>query len=337
MENGVELRTAPQLERQLSEVAACLQAHDRFLVASHEEPDGDAMGSTLALGRLLEELGKDVLRFNHDPVPYNFEFLAGADDVVTEIPPETQIDVLVLLDCSSVDRLGDAFPSVGSLSPDEIVVIDHHDTLDRQTGDHYLHDTEAAATGELIFRLIRELEAPLTEAVARSLYCALMTDTGSFQYSNTSRTTFRIAGELLDAGVDAWEMTAHLYESEPLERIELLGEVLDTLDLSPCGRLAFIRIDRDTLGDSDRTAELTDGFINYGRSIRGVEVSTQLRERQDGRWKVSFRSSGRVDVSRLASRFGGGGHKNAAGCVVEGAPDEIERELSEALTDLLDQ
>jgi len=334
---SVALRTSPELERQLEAVAESVGDEATCLVASHEEPDGDAMGSTLAMALLLEQLGHEVVRFNQDPVPYNFEFLEGADDVVSEVPADLDVELVVLLDCSTVDRLGEAFPGLGAFDPDTTVIIDHHTTIDRSTGDLYLYDEQAAATGELIYRLAEQTGTTITTPLAECLYCALITDTGSFQYSNTSRTTFRIAGELLDAGVDAWKMTAHLYESEPLERIELLSEVLETLRLSPCGRLAFIRIDRDTIGETDRLAELTDGFINYGRSIRGVEVSTQLREREDESWKVSFRSVGNIDVSRLASAFGGGGHDNAAGCVIEGNPDDIERDLTRALTDILDE
>ncbi|MFB6350554.1 MAG: bifunctional oligoribonuclease/PAP phosphatase NrnA, partial [Bradymonadaceae bacterium] len=228
----VSLRSDPELERQLEEVAACFRDAETLLVASHEEPDGDAMGAMLGLGNLLDQLGKEVIRFNHDPVPYNFEFLSGADEVTDEVPAGADVDVVVLLDCSSVERLGDAFPGLEVLAPDEVVVIDHHATLDESTADRYLHDEDAAATGELIYRLVEQLGASLSTPMADCLYCALMTDTGSFQYSNTVRTTFRIAGELLDAGVDAWKMTSQLYENEPLERIQLLAEVLDTLRVS---------------------------------------------------------------------------------------------------------
>lgn len=332
----VSLRTVPELERQIESVVECIGDNDSFLIAAHEEPDGDAIGSTLALGVMLQGLGKEVLMFNQDPVPYNCEFLAGAGAVASQVPPDADFDVLVLLDCSELERLGESFPASSEGDADTVVVIDHHKTIDEQTADLYLCDSEAAATAELLYRLVAPIGAELTRDLAECLYCGLMTDTGSFQYSNTSRTTFRIAGELLEAGVEPWEMTMRILESEPLRRIELLGEVLDTLTLSSCGRLAFIEIDREILGETERAAELTDGFINYGRSIRGVEVSTQLREREDGGWKVSFRSKGAVDVSRLASRFGGGGHHNAAGCVMEGPPAEIRSSLTRELTDILD-
>lgn len=331
------IRTPAKLERQLGRVAEILREHETFLIASHEEPDGDAVGSLLGLALLVEQMGGRALRFNNDPVPDSFQFLEGADEVDSSVPEETGVDVVVLLDCSSVDRLGDNFPSLDGLAPDEVVVIDHHKTIDRGTADRYLDDRDAAATGELIYRLVRHLDADLTKPLAECLYCTLLTDTGSFQYSNTSRTTFRIAGEMLEAGVDPWQMTVELFESQPRRRVELLGEVLQTLTFSSCERLAFIRIEQDMVDESERIAELTDGFINYGRSIRGVEVSTQLREQPDGQWKVSFRSKGSVDVSKLASEAGGGGHRNAAACEMEGPPERIRERLEERLGKVLDE
>lgn len=319
-------------DRQLEAAADCIRDNNRFLVASHAEPDGDAVASTLGMAELLEQLDKSVVRYNVDEIPYNCQFLAGAESVCDHIPEGWEPEVTVLLDCSSFERAG--LESVALLSETTTFVVDHHRTLDESTGDLYLHDEGAAATGELIYKLLESLGAELTVSIAECVYTALMTDTGSFQYSNTSGETFRIAGELVDAGVDVWKMTTRLYENEPLRRIELLGEVLDTLTISPCGRLAFIEIDREVIDDDERIAQLTDGFINYGRSIRGVEVSVQLRELDEG-WRVSFRSKGRVDVSAIASRFGGGGHANAAGCIIEDSPEVIREALTETVRALL--
>lgn len=322
-----------EFDRQLEAAANCIWGNDRFLVASHTEPDGDAVASTLGFAELLEQLDKSVVRYNADEIPYNCQFLAGAESVCDEIPDGWVPEVTVLLDCSSFERAGLDSESIPSGAT--TLVVDHHRTLDESTGDLYLHDEGAAATGELIYKLLESLGAELTVSVAECVYTALMTDTGSFQYSNTSGETFRIAGELVDAGVDVWKMTSCLYENQPLRRIELLGEVLDTLTISSCGRLAFIEIDREVIDDDERIAQLTDGFINYGRSVRGVEVSVQLRELEEG-WRVSFRSKGRVDVSAIASRFGGGGHANAAGCIIEDSPQAIREQLTETVVALLD-
>lgn len=320
-----------ELDVALDGLETLIDEHQRFVVVAHERPDGDAVGATLAMGLLLEELGKDVVFYNRDVVPYNFSFLPGTDRWKTSLPDE-QYDVTIVLDCGEPSRVGADFPDHGWGS--RTVVVDHHKTYDPSFADLYVRDVSAAATGEIIFRLAKRLGV-LNSDIAHALYCCLMTDTGSFRYSNTSRETFTIAGELIEAGVDAWHMTSHIYESQPVERIHLLQKVLETLSLSEDGNLAFLRIEKTVFEDVPRGDELIDGFINYARSIRGVEVATQLMERGPDEWKISFRSRGNVDVSSLASRFGGGGHPNAAGCTMSGTPTEIESLLGDALNEML--
>lgn len=322
------------LAKRLEETVEWIEEADSVLVASHVEPDGDAIASTLAVGQLLRRLGKEVLTYNRDGVPYNFQFVEGAERLATSIERDEAFDMLVLLDCSEPERAGD---ELAAAEWRRSVVLDHHDTADESASDLLVCDPSAAATAEVVYRLARRLGMTVDRELGEPLYAALSTDTGSFQYENTSRSTFRIAGELVDSGVDPWRITVHVYESQPRRRIELLGDVLETLEVEADGRIAFIRIDNDMVeGLDEDVAQLTDGFINYGRSIRGVEVSVQLREMGENEWKVSFRSKGRVDVSKLAERYGGGGHVNAAGCRARGRPGEIRRELSEALTTLLD-
>ncbi|MBA2661382.1 MAG: DHH family phosphoesterase [Bradymonadaceae bacterium] len=324
--------TSRELEEQLSAVVSIIDHAKSFLVVAHASPDGDAVGSTLAMGLLLEQLGKHVCFYNQDPVPYNFQFLPGADRWTTELGAEESFDVTIMLDCAERDRIGTSFPKNGWGK--KVVVIDHHKTWDPSFADAYLRDVDAAATGELLFRLVSCMGSLSTE-IAQNLYCCMMTDTGSFRYSNTSRTAFRIAGELVEAGADAWHMTSHIYEDQPRSRLDLLCRVLATLAMSPCGRLAFLRVEQSMFDDAGGTSEMTDGFINYARSIRGVEVATQLREAGPDTWRISFRSRGKVDVSSLAAKFGGGGHHNAAGCEMHGTWAEVQQRLSEALVELL--
>lgn len=326
--------TSQTLAEQLEQFSGMIEENQYFVVVSHASPDGDAIGSTLAMGLMLEELGKEVIFYNSDPVPYNFRFLEGAERLTDEIDPDWPADVTIVMDCAEKERVGGDFPEHGWA--DTIVVVDHHKTWDEDFADLYVREEEAAATGEVIYRVVACTGAPLTRAIAEALYCCIVTDTGSFRYSNTSRTTFRVAGELVEAGVEPWYMTSQIYENQPVGRLQLLGLVLDTLELSDCGRLAFLRIEDRMYRETQTGPELTDGFINYARSIKGVEVATQLREQGDRCWRVSFRSCGRVDVSALAERFGGGGHHNAAGCVIEGSVDQITEELGAALVELLD-
>lgn len=307
--------------------------NEHFLVVSHQSPDGDAVGSTLATALMLDQLGKRVTVYNCDPIPYNFEFLPGADRWRTDLDDIEAVDVTIVLDCGEPSRVGDEFPASGW--GEAIAVIDHHKTWDPEFADLYVRDVDAAATGELLYHVAVRMGV-VSEDVAQNLYCCVMTDTGGFRYSNTSKSAFRIAGEMLELGVDAWEMSSQIYENQPRERLDLLCRVLETLSLSPCGRLAFLRIEREMLDDLGVDRDLTDGFINYARSIRGVEVATQLRERAEGGWRISFRSRGLVDVSALAEKFGGGGHHNAAGCVIDDKPRVIEEKLTQTLVDLLD-
>lgn len=325
------------IKRFLSQVAQ----NQRFLVVSHTSPDGDAIGSILAMGLFLEQMGKDVILYNQDPVPYNFGFLEGADRVLQELP-EGPIDMTVILDCAEAARVGDDFANwlavrrADASDAGQVAVVDHHKTWDADVADVYVRDVKAAAAGELVWHIAAAAGAEMTVGLAEALYCCLLTDTGSFRYSNTSRTTFRIAGELVEAGVEPWKMTSEIYESQPRERLTLLAMVLDTLEFSDCGRLAFLRVEERMFAAAGTETDLTDGFINYARSIRGVEVATQIRESEDGAWRISFRSRGKVDVSALAAKFGGGGHYNAAGCTIVGTSDEIVAKLSQALVELLD-
>lgn len=320
------------LRGDLETFAPVVRENDSFLVAGHVEPDGDAIGSTLGLAAILESLGNEVVRYNRDPVPHNLEFLEGAGQLVSEIPEGLDCEATIVLDTSERDRIG-ALPERGWA--ETVAVIDHHDTWDDDLGGPVLRETDAAATAQLVYHLADWLGHSLSRGAAEALYCGLMTDTGSFRYSNTSSVAFRVSGELLAAGVDPWEIACKLYEQQPVERVRLLAEVLDTLRLTADGKMAFLRIDRQMVEGLDRVGELTDGFINYGRSIDGVEVSIQLRELEGGRWQVSFRSKGEVDVSTLAAELGGGGHANAAGCRVDGRPEAIETRLTEAVRELL--
>jgi bifunctional oligoribonuclease and PAP phosphatase NrnA len=309
---------------------------DSFLVVSHENPDGDAIGSTLAMCHLLWALGKRAIPYNVDPVPFNFQFLSGADQVVTD-PEELQklepVQVTVLLDCAQKDRAGERFPTFG-WAP-RVAVVDHHSTWDPDFADVYVRDTTAAAVGEMMYRLALTSGIAISQELAECCYASIMTDTGGFRYGKTTQGTFKIASELVGCGVQPWHMNCHVYENDPLARVRLLGKVLNTLAVSDCGRLAFIVVDDEMLSEPGLRPEMLDGFINYARGIRGVEAATQLRQMGPDKYKVSFRSRGSVNVAALAESFGGGGHHNAAGCVVEGTADDIQRRLAARLAELL--
>ena len=185
----------------------------------------------------------------------------------------------------------------------------------------------AAATGVLVHRLIKAAGAEVSPAAAVCIYVALITDTGSFRYSNSNPEAFAIAGEMIGTGVNAWDVAARLYESQPQKRLELLALALATLCFSDCGRIGSITVTLDMYGKTGTDAEMTDGFINYPRSVQGVDVAIFFRQLEPHSFKVGFRSKGRVDVSSLAALFGGGGHHNAAGCNVTGDADEVREKV----------
>ncbi len=315
---------------------ALLAGVERVLVVAHERPDGDAVGSALAAYHLLSAMGKQVRVYNEDAIPYNFTFLPGADQWQTSLDEATlDHQLLILLDCAERHRAG-ARLAPRAWACEHVVVIDHHKSYDPTLAHLYVRDAAACATGAVLYRIATRAQVSMSLALAQCLYCCVMTDTGGFRYASTTPEAMRIAAALLEAGVEPWPMTSRIYEDQPVARLQLLSRVLQTLTLSPCGRLAFLRIDDATLASVGAPLELAEGFINYARGVRGVELATQLREDGPNRWRVSFRSRGVVDASALAERFGGGGHHNAAACVMEGAPDEVEARLSAALVALLD-
>lgn len=294
-----------------------------FLITTHENPDGDAVGSTLALAGYLRKLGKEVTLYCRDPLPDLYTFLPLADVVVNAIPAG-HYDICFVLDVGEFRRAGEElvnFPGIG-----KFINIDHHLHCDR-FGAINLIDSDACATGALIYRIIREAGHEIDYAIALCIYTAVITDTGSFRYSNANPEAFTIAGEMVAAGVNAWHVAEKLYERQPRQRLALLALALATLEVSSRGDYAAVTATLEMFDKSGANPELTDGFVNYPRSIRGVEVAIFFREIEKGLFKVSFRSKGTVDVSALAAVFGGGGHHNAAGCTMPGTIAEVRTKV----------
>ncbi|WP_298435308.1 bifunctional oligoribonuclease/PAP phosphatase NrnA [Geobacter sp.] len=300
-----------------------IRANRSFLVTTHENPDGDAVGSSLALAAYLRRLGKDVTIHLCDPVPDLYAFLPLADTVVRNLP-NRDFDVCFVLDVGEFSRAGRQVTECKRIG--SFINIDHHLTRDNFGAINYI-DPSAAATGVLVYRIIKAAGDSIDYEIAISLYTAIITDTGSFRYSNANPEAFAISGELVATGINTWSIAEKLYESQPRERLELLALALSTLTISERGDFASITVTLDMYRQTGACAELTDGFVNYPRSIRGVEVSVFFREINSGLFKVGFRSKGKVDVSSLAATFGGGGHHNAAGCTVAGTLDEVRRKV----------
>ncbi|GFE58932.1 bifunctional oligoribonuclease/PAP phosphatase NrnA [Geobacter sp. AOG1] len=305
----------------IEQIIAEIAAGSNFLVTTHESPDGDAVGSSLALANYLRRLGKDVTVHYCDPVPDIYRFLPLADTVLSSIP-DRDFDVCFVLDVGEFRRAGKELAGFKRIS--KFINIDHHLNCE-EFGALNLIDSQACATGALIYRIMKAAGHEVDYDTALCIYTAIITDTGSFRYSNSNPEAFAISGEMIARGVNAWFIAEQLYESQPRQRLELLALSLATLEVSPRGDLAAIAVTLDMYEKTGTNAELTDGFVNYPRSIRGVEVAVFFREINPGFYKVGFRSKGKVDVSSLAANFGGGGHHNAAGCNMAGTLDEVKQ------------
>jgi phosphoesterase RecJ-like protein len=299
----------------LADVARALRAGDRFLLTTHEGPDGDALGSLLAMHHVLEQLGKDSVMFlpaKEFPLPVEYQFLP-LEEVFHEPPVDVVDRVIVFLDCGNIDRM-----PVDFLQRDDAVVlnIDHHHDNTR-FGTLNLVDTDASCTAEIVFELAKLLGAEITPEIASALYVALVTDTGRFMYENTGAPAHRLAAELIDIGVDVHDIYRRLYERVPLEKLHLVSRAIERIvRLDDC-KLAVTYISARDYADTGANDSLTEGIIDHVRALEGTEVAAMIRDKTDGgraARKVSLRSTdGRVDVSAIARKRGGGGHPRAAG------------------------
>ncbi|MBI3752760.1 MAG: bifunctional oligoribonuclease/PAP phosphatase NrnA [Deltaproteobacteria bacterium] len=298
-----------------------------FLVASHVNPEGDAVGSLLSLTLGLKGLQKDVTAYLYDPVPKTFKFLPFADKVVNKIDENKIYDAVLVVDCGQKDRLGEDFGKIKNRG--KLINIDHHATNDR-FGDINVIDADACASGEMVYDLLKEMPVSITRDMAINIYTSILTDTGSFRYSCATPKAFGIAGEMLKLGANPWDISQRVYESNPVNKLKLLASVLDTLELTNDGKVASLVVTLDMLNKANATKEEADGFVNYARTIEGVEVGVLLREAKPGEYKISFRSRGRIDVAEISQEFGGGGHMNAAGCNIKGNLKDIKEKVISA-------
>ena len=298
-----------------------------FLITSHIDPDGDALGSSLALYWALMKEGKTVDLFFADPIPYQYTFLPRPTKIFNRLP-QRGYDGLFVLDCSSLERVGPEGEGLRDLMP--MVNIDHHMT-GPVSGAINLRDPGASSTGELIYDLLKTFEMPFSFNVAINLYTAVLTDTGSFRYQNTNDKAFLICREMLEAGVDPAYVAAMVYENHPMERFRLLGMTLSTLESYGKGKMVLARVTEEMFRATGTTREHSDGFVEFIKQVKDAEVAVLIRELQPGTFKISMRSKGKVDVARACNAFGGGGHRNAAGCIINGSEAQVIEKLKEVL------
>lgn len=316
-----------------ADIARALREHQTFAVLSHVRPDGDALGSQLAMALSLRQMGKDVRVWNEDGMLQKYSFLPRAE--LMRQPPAVReaVDVVIALDTAIQNRMGTAIEAVASSKI--CINIDHHPS-NPGYGDLVYIDATAPATGQILFELLKAEKFPIDAEIAENLFVALSTDTGSFQYSNTTARTFAIAAELVAYGVDVGRVSQQLYESYPRRRIELLRELLRTMRFEAGGRVASFSLSLQTAAQLGVLPEDNEGLIDHIRAIQGVIAAVFFEELAGGKVRVSMRSKEpEVDVCAICQQFGGGGHTLAAGARIRGTLAEVEEKVLEAVNHVI--
>jgi phosphoesterase RecJ-like protein len=307
------------------------RSHSICLV-SHINPDGDAIGSLLAMGLALDALNVNTTLYNETPLPAVYRFLPHVQRIQQQVHDGNSYDTAIVLDCGNLDRVGNHFSTL--LEVPIIINIDHHITNTR-FGDFQLIDHQACATAEIVYRLIKAMGVPISQAIATSIYTGIVTDTGSFRFANTNRAAFSICNEMVQLGVKPYHVAKHLYGTYSLGRIKLLNLALDSIEISKNGSFSVMTLTQDMLEETGTHTEDADGLINYARRIEDVKVAALIQERSQGnnhpqrKYHVSLRSDGSVDVAAIASKFGGGGHPSAAGFSIESTLAGIKTTIKE--------
>ncbi|HEY0379183.1 MAG TPA: bifunctional oligoribonuclease/PAP phosphatase NrnA [Pyrinomonadaceae bacterium] len=314
----------------LSQVVELIEQKRRFAITSHVRPDGDSLGSSLGLFWLLRALDKEVEIIMRDEVPHSYEKLPGALEVRVTPSVDRAYDAVFVIECSDITR-----PGLRDLDKQFVVNIDHHSTTALFGTINWI-DSTASAVGEMIYNLCKATGVRVTSEIAECVYTALITDTGSFHYSNTSERTFKVASELVRAGVKPAKISQAVFSNYPWSKIELMGEVLATARRDETGRVAWMHQTLEMQARAGATEEDADGFVNYPLTCGSVEAVALLKECSPGVYRTSLRSKGDVNVARIAEKFGGGGHRNAAGCTLSGDLEEAEQTIVRLLQDAVE-
>lgn len=308
-------------------IAKTIKKFNNFLIVSHINPEGDSLGSQLAMASLLKCLGKNCVIYNHDKAPDHYQFLPGIKLVRYKTPPKKEnFDAAIILDCPNLSRTGRVKSLIKKVP--YIINIDHH-VSNENFGNSNWVEKNISSAGEMVFKLFKEMDCKITKEVALCLYISILTDTGSFNYSNTSSATHEIISELLGCGVEPYDVSKSVYGNKSVGDLKLLGKVLSELVVLANGKIAYMVV-RKSLFRLTKTQPVScENFVNFARSIHGVEVAAFFREDIKGKnmFHVSFRSTTKIDVNKIASSFGGGGHKSASGCTIRGNFSEVKKKV----------
>ncbi len=312
----------------LKKVIACVRKNKSFLITAHTNLEGDALGAELAFARLVERLGKKATIVNEDDIPYGYNFLPGVNKVLKygRSAKETGFDCFVVLDCSDLKRTGEVYRI--NLSRKPVLNIDHH-ISNEKFGDINWVEPHASSCCEMVYKLYEKLNVPLDKDAAMPLYVGILTDTGSFRYSNCSSLTHAIVAKLLKSNLDVREIYQNVYENIPFADMQLLSRILPTVKRQAQGKIVWFQLKRNLLKNKKLSFDLSEHILSFGRAIKDAQVVVLFKENLGVKdeVRINFRSHGKVDVNRIAKAFGGGGHKTASGATVKGKIDSIRRKV----------
>ncbi|MEQ1762644.1 MAG: bifunctional oligoribonuclease/PAP phosphatase NrnA [Pyrinomonadaceae bacterium] len=314
----------------LSQVVELIENKQNFAITTHVKPDGDGVGSSLGLCWLLRSLGKSAEVVVRGDIPLAYRSLPGADDIRDIEKVDKIYDAIFVIECSDLHR-----PGIAGLDEQFTVNIDHHATSEHFGTVNWI-DSTASAVGEMIYNLVKAIGGRVTREIAECVYMALVTDTGSFHFSNTTDRTLKVASELIKAGAKPAEISEAVYNNYPWSRIELLRQVMSTVKRDGSGKVASLRQTLKMREEAEAVDGDNNGFVNIPLAARDILACVYMREIGDKTYRVSLRSKGDINVARIAERWGGGGHRNAAGLRIEGDWDEKERDLVDAVRDAVE-
>jgi phosphoesterase RecJ-like protein len=307
-----------------------VRARQRFVLSSHARPDGDSIGSQLAMAFALQAMGKDALVVNADPASAPLMAFPGVRDIRLAASVEGEFEAAIVMECGDLRRTG-----VGGLERFFVINIDHHPG---NTGYGQINwfDPGAAACAEMVYDVVRALGVPLSTTIATHVYLAILTDTGSFHYSSISTRTFEICRECVAAGVDPVMDARNIYDSNNMGRLKLFGAVLGAMQIDQTGRIAIVYVDHEMARIAGGTYEDTEGLVNLPLTVKEIEAVIFFKQEKGDEYRVSLRSKGDVDINAIAKEYGGGGHKNASGCTVSGPIEALQKTLVEKVEGAID-
>jgi len=317
------------IEKKIIEAVASAQ---RIAILPHVFADGDALGSSIALSMALEKMGKQVKVYIEEEISRTYKFLPGNEYVEVFKGEIDEYDLVIALDTGDLDRLGRRIKIFQNT--DFTINIDHHPTNTEYAILNHVK-TNAAAAGEIVYQLIKRMSISIDEGISTCLYVAIATDTGGFRYSNTTPVTHQITADLINNGVDVSMISQLVFETVPFKKVRLMGMAIDTIEIFEDGKAAFIIVTDEMMKEVDALEEDCDGLVNIVRNIEGVEVAVMIRQRSVDEFKINFRSQNYVDVSAIARKYSGGGHKKAAGCTLRGSMVEIKEILYKDIREVL--